>query len=303
MEDFIKKWLFDPVIGRLVTVAIGVIVVVALVHILHRALGRYVRDTDTRYRARKFITFSGYLLAALVILIVYSSRLSGLHVALGVAGAGIAFALQEVIISVAGWFAVMFSGFYKTGDRVELGGIKGDVIDIGILRTTIMEVGQWVQGDLYNGRVVRVANSFVFKEPVFNYSGEFPFLWDEITVPVRYGSDYRLAQQIIQRAAEKLVGEYAGFAEEAWEELVRKYRIEDARVAPMVSLTADANWMTFTLRYVVDYKKRRTTKDELFFHIVEEIEKTNGRVRIASSAMEITMLEPTVPPSQPDSPA
>ncbi|MBU0508733.1 mechanosensitive ion channel family protein [bacterium] len=300
MEDFVRKWLFDPVIGRLVTVAIGVIVVVVVVRILHRTLGRYVRDTDTRYRARKFITFSGYILAALVIVTVYSSRLAGLHVAFGVVGAGIAFALQEVIVSVAGWFAVMFSGFYKTGDRVQLGGIKGDVIDIGILRTTLMEVGQWVQGDLYNGRVVRVANSFVFKEPVFNYSGEFPFLWDEITLPIRYGSDYRYTQQIIQRAAEELVGDYAGFAEEAWETLVRKYRIEDARVTPMVSLTADANWMTFTLRYVVDYKKRRTTKDELFFRVVEEIEKTNGRVRIASAAMEITMLEPAVPSSNTD---
>jgi small-conductance mechanosensitive channel len=63
---------------------------------------------------------------------------------------------------------------------VELGGIKGDVIDIGILRTTIMQIGEWVSGYQYNGRIVRVANSFVFKEPVFNYSAEFPFLWDEI---------------------------------------------------------------------------------------------------------------------------
>jgi small-conductance mechanosensitive channel len=80
-----------------------------------------------------------------------------------------------VIASVAGWMAVSFGGFYKVGDRVELGGIKGDVIDIGILRTTIMQIGEWVSSDQYNGRIVRVANSFVFKEPVFNYSAEFPF--------------------------------------------------------------------------------------------------------------------------------
>jgi small-conductance mechanosensitive channel len=66
--------------------------------------------------------------------------------------------------------------FYNTGDRVQLGGIKGDVMDIGVLRTTIMETGQWVDGDLYNGRIVLIANSYVFKEPVFNYSGDFPFM-------------------------------------------------------------------------------------------------------------------------------
>lgn len=67
---------------------------------------------------------------------------------------------------------------------MQLGGIKGDVVDISILRTTLMEVGEWVKGDLYSGRTVRIANSFVFKEPVFNYSGDFPFLWDEVIVPV-----------------------------------------------------------------------------------------------------------------------
>src|SRR5690606_5854844 len=124
-------------------------------------------------------------------------RLGGLTVALGVAGAGIAFALQEVITSVAGWMATIFGNFYKTGDRVQLGGIKGDVIDIGVLRTTIMETGEWVNGDLYNGRIVLVANSFVFKEPVFNYSGDFSFLWDEIVISVQYGSDIALAKKIM----------------------------------------------------------------------------------------------------------
>lgn len=96
--------------------------------------------------------------------------------AIGVASASIAFALQEVIGSIAGWIAISFGNFYAPGERVQLGGIRGDVIDIGILRTTLMELGEWVASDLYTGRVVRIANSFVFKQPVFNYSGDFPFL-------------------------------------------------------------------------------------------------------------------------------
>ncbi|MBP2284691.1 small-conductance mechanosensitive channel [Flavobacterium sp. CG_23.5] len=104
---------------------------------------------------------------------------------MGVAGAGIAFALQEVIASFVGWLAILFGNFYNTGDRVQLGGIKGDVMDIGVFRTTIMAIGQWVDGNLYTGRIVLIANSFVFKEPVFNYSGDFPFLWDEIKLPIQ----------------------------------------------------------------------------------------------------------------------
>src|SRR5690625_3506240 len=105
-------------------------------------------------------------------------------------------------------------GFYKTGDRVQLGGIRGDVMDIGVLRTTIMEIGQWVDGDLYNGRIVLIANSFVFKEPVFNYSGDFPFLWDEIKIPIQYGSNYEMVNEILLKAGKDIAGDLGAKSKE-----------------------------------------------------------------------------------------
>ena len=140
----------------------------------------------------------------------FSDKLGGFTVAFGVAGAGVAFALQEVIASVAGWVAISVGSFYSPGDRVQVGGIRGDVIDVSILRTTLMEVGEWVAADLYTGRIVRVANSFVFKEPVFNYSGDFPFLWDEIVLPVRYGSDWKLAREMLARPGQRGAGRLRG---------------------------------------------------------------------------------------------
>lgn len=287
MEKFIEDWLFNPTVGRLVAAFVGVLIVATLVKFFQKSLSRRIKDSDTRYRTRKFVTFFGYVLGIFVVAVVFSDKLGGLTIAFGVAGAGIAFALQEVIASFAGWFAILFSHFYTTGDRVQLGGIKGDVIDIGILRTTLMEVGEWVKGDLYNGRVVRIANSFVFKEPVFNYSGDFPFLWDEITIPIKYGCDFRICKRLLEKVADKLLGDYSAQAGTAWKKMVEKYLIEDAKVEPIVTMTADENWMSFTIRYVVDYKRRRTTKDQLFTHILEEIEKTEGRVAIAGAAIGI----------------
>lgn len=133
--------------------------------------------------------------------------MGGLTVAFEVAGAGIAFALKEVIASYAGWLAIMFGNFHKTGDRVPLGRVKDDVMDIGVLRTTIMETGQWVDGDLYSGRIMLIANSYIFKEPVFNYSGDFPFLWDEIKIPIQFGSNYEKAKQIILRIGVEIGGD------------------------------------------------------------------------------------------------
>jgi hypothetical protein len=287
-----NSWLSDPTLERIATSAVSVAAIVLLVRLLQRALASRIEDTDARYRARKAVGLAGYVAAFLAIAVIFSARLGGMTVALGVAGAGIAFALQEVIGSFAGWLALSFSSFYRAGDRVQLGGIKGDVIDIGVLRTTLMELGQWVDGDLYNGRIVRVANSFVFKEPVFNYSADFPFLWDELAVPVRHGSDPRLARQVIEQAAQEVVGDYVATASAAWRDMVRKYVIEDASVRPTVYLMVTDSWLAFTLRYVVDYRRRRSTKDALFSRILQLMDDTQGRVRFASTTMEVVGVPP-----------
>ena len=287
MSNFVQRWLFDPTIGRIIAVVVGVAIVVGIVRATSNSLNRYVRDNDTRYRVRKFIAFAGYVAAILVVTTVYSSRLTGLTVVFGVAGAGVAFALQQVIASVAGWMALTFSKWYSPGDRVQLGGVKGDVIDIGVLRTTLMEIGDWVNGDLYNGRIVRVANSFVFKEPVINYSGEFPFLWDEIRVPIRYGSDRAVARRILTDVAQAIVGDYAKHALQSWAVMLRSYRLEEAQVEPMVTLVANDNWLEYTVRYVVDYRRRRITKDSLFTMILDRIDATAGAVSFASATFEL----------------
>jgi len=292
LAQTLERWLAAPLTGKLVLVLVGLTLIVLGMRLLQRAVARYVHDNAARYQARKVVTFFGYLAAAVFLALAFSDKLGGFTVAFGVAGAGVAFALQEVIASVAGWVAVSFGGFYKVGDRVQLGGIKGDVIDIGILRTTIMEIGEWVNADQYNGRIVRVANSFVFKEPVFNYSGEFPFLWDEIMIPIKYGSDYRMARELIGRVAEEVVGEYAQLAERAWEPITRRYLIEAASVRPAVTLLANQNWIEFTLRYVVDYKVRRATKDRLFTRLLEEIDQSADKVGIAASTLNIEKLAP-----------
>jgi small-conductance mechanosensitive channel len=288
----LSRALYDPTVGKIVAVLVGILLITIFVRAAHRTLPRYIHDNDTRYRVRKIVSLLGYFAGFLYLTVVFRSQLGGLTVAFGVAGAGIAFALQEVIASVAGWVAVALGNFYRVGDRVQLGGIRGDVIDVGVLRTTLMECGNWVNGDLYNGRIVRVANSFVFKEPVFNYSGDFPFLWDEITVPVKYGADHRLARDIIQRVVAEVVGEYVPVAQESWKGMVAKYRIEDASVEPMVTLVANDNWMEFTARYVVDYKRRRTTKDRIFARLLDAVDATAGRVALASATFELVGAPP-----------
>ncbi|MEQ9423165.1 MAG: mechanosensitive ion channel [Cyclobacteriaceae bacterium] len=287
MED-IKSIIQDPTIQNLIFAVFIILLIILAIKIGHRILSRYIKNKTTRYTARKFLSFIGYLLAGVAIITIYNYELSSLTIALGVASAGIAFALQEVIVSVAGFLAILFGNFYKAGDRVKLGGIKGDVVDIGVLRTTLMEIGDWVDGDLYNGKMVRVANSFIFKEPVFNYSGDFPFLWDEIKVPLKHNADVAFAKDSFQSILEKELGDYAVSSKESWEQLTKEMYVENAQIDPMVTMAFDENWITFTLRYVVDFKKRRKTKNNLFTEILNVAAANSSKMSIASAAFEIT---------------
>jgi small-conductance mechanosensitive channel len=136
---------------------------------------------------------------------------------------GGAFALQDVILSVAGWVAIHWLSIYHPGDRIEILGVKGDIIDINVLQTTIMEIGGWVNADLYNGRIVRLGNNYIFKGPVINYTADFPFLWDEIVLPIKFTSDHDQARSLMLQIADEIVGDYARESEERWADVVRKY--------------------------------------------------------------------------------
>lgn len=279
----------NGILVRLAMIALGIALVLLLTSFMKKAVNRRVTNTDHRYRVRKAVNIIGYLLVVLILLLVYGDRLGNIGVALGVAGAGITFALQEVIVSFAGWLSMVLSGSPSVGQRVKIGEAKGDIIDIGVMRTTIMEIGDWVKGDQYNGRIITLANSYVFKERIHNYSAEYPFLWDEIEVPIRTESDHELARKVFTEVVNEICKDYAVRSEAEWKNLAYKFRVEQARVLPTVTLRFDQNWITFTLRYIVDYKSRRSTKDRIFTALLNEIAKHDS-IAIATTTSEVTSI-------------
>ena len=279
----------NPVVDRLLNIGLGLLIVFLVTWFLKRTVNAKISNTDHRYRVRKAVNLVGYLLVVLIVLLVYGDKLGTLGVALGVAGAGVTFALQEVIISFAGWLSIILSGTPSVGQRVKIGEAKGDIIDIGVMRTTIMEMGDWVKGDQYNGRIITLANSYVFKERIHNYSAEYPFLWDEVEVPIRTESNHELARKIFTDVVNEICKDYAVQSEAEWKKLAYKFRVEQANVLPTVSLRFDQNWITFTLRYIVDFKSRRSTKDKIFTTLLNEIAKYDD-ISIATTTSEVTSI-------------
>lgn len=287
MQD-IDSILQHPAFIHTASIFVLFIAVYFIVRLLKRGVSKIAKDNSSKYKFNKLVSFLGYILFVIGLMFIFNTNFSGVGTALGVAGAGIAFALQEVIVSIAGYIAIYSARLFKVGDRIHIGSVKGDVIDIGLLRTTLMQIGDWVNGDLYNGKIVHLSNNFIFKDPVYNYSGDFPFLWDELTVPIKTNSDFEYAKNLFENILKEEVGDFANSSQKAWDELVGDYNVENAKVQPMVTMVFDENWITYTLRYVVDFKMRRGTKSKLSQKILTAINNSDGKIEVASTAFEIT---------------
>lgn len=288
MREWITQYAeaYPLITNIIIFVLIVVLVLIIRRFTLNRLYKRY-KASENWYVTRKIARWMTNFILGLSFIYIFGNDLTGFTTAIGLAGAGVTYALREVIVSFAGWFAIMFGDFFKTGDRVLLGGTKGDVIDIGLLRTTLMEMGEWVDGDQYTGRIVRVANSYIFTSPVYNYSADFKFLWDELHIPLHFGSDILLAKTIVLDIAEDTIGTYNTEAELEWRNMKRRYRIENASLKPQVYIAFDDNFITLSLRYIVDTRERRGVKDRMFIAILEQLQQVEDKVELASETFEI----------------
>ena len=275
--------------AKCVAAVIGIVFIYGTFRVMEQTLPQRFGRADARYKVRKFIVISGYLTILLFLGLLFEDRLGRLTFAVGLVGAGVAVALQDVLASIAGAFSIGFSRLYTVGDRVQIGDTRGDVIDIGLLRTTLMETGNWVSKDLYNGRLVRIPNSTVLKGTVFNYSQGFQFIWDEIKVQFTNTSDCQFARDMLLRVAKASIGDYLIQAQESWKYISDNFRIANSPLEPIVTLVVNNASLEFGLSYVVDYTKRTAKQDELFTKIVAEVAKSNGRLQWSSSTPTVNI--------------
>jgi len=286
--ELIKEWTIEhPTTTSIVKYIVWVVFIISFISFLRRVLKKNLPDSSIRYKSQKGIEVIGYLLIFFITISYFTGNIKDFTLAIGLLTAGITITLQELILRIAGSFYIFFVKGYKPGDRIEIKGIKGDVIDIDSIYTTMMEIGEWVSSDNYSGRIVKLSNSFVFKGAIYNYSQDFPFVWDEFNLPIRYGSDIELAKKIVIDIASKNLSEYVNQSIANWNKVVNKYYIEDAQVEPTLAITMTDNWVQFNLRYIVDYKKRRLTKHILNEKIGRAIQDTKGKVVLASVTLEI----------------
>ena len=244
------------------------------------------------------------VVAAILILGVMSvwfdnpARLAGV---LGLIGAGIAFALQRVITAVAGYFVILRGKTFNVGDRIVMGGVRGDVIDLSFMQTRIMEMGQspkeqgdapsmWIRSRQFTGRIVTVTNDKVFDEPVYNYTREFPYIWDEINLPVKYGDDADQVEQLLLSSAQRRALTRQKIGEEEIKRLEADFGIGIGEIDPRVYWRMTDNWLELTIRFLLPDHGGRGIKDAMSREILDGLYRAH--IEIASGTYAIVEVPP-----------
>ena len=284
----------DSVGGRAIGTALVALAGAILAWGLGRVAFRRIDDPYDRYHLRKLVRYGVGLVALIVIAVIWRAFAGRVGVVLGIAAAGLAFAMQEVIGAVAGWFNIMSGRIFRVGDRIQMAGVRGDVIDITPLRTKILEIGSgadedaWVKGRQLTGRMVAVSNKATFTEPVFNYSAAFGFIWEELVLPFRHDSDWSQAERILREEATAISASREARA--AIAEMARRYPLPPTELEPRVFVRATDNFMELSARYVVPVRTARTMADELTRRVRERLDSAG--IEIASETLDVTIERP-----------
>ena len=263
----------DVLYRKLIRTGLILLIGYLLVFLLVRIINVRVQNHRTQHLVRKYVIYFLNLLIILFVVFIWIQNISSLTIFLSAVGAGVALALQEVILSFAGWFMILFRRPFDAGDRIEFGGVKGDVIDISMLQTSLLEIGNWVDADQSTGRIVNVPNSEIFKKASYNYSRGFEFIWNELKILITFESDWKRAQEIMISHALDRAEDIEAIVKMKIKRMSRRYMIHYGKLTPIVYVDIKDSGVELTLRYLTEARKRRTTQDEFARVILEDFEK------------------------------
>lgn len=269
---------------------------------MRRGIAHDSGDERVRFWSRQGVSLAALIVLVAGIISIWFDNPGRLATMAGLVTAGVAVALQRVITSFAAYLIILRGRVFSVGDRITMGGVRGDVVSLGFMQTTVMEMGEppgeqpdppatWVAARQYTGRVVRVTNDRIFDAPVYNYTREFPYLWEEIHIPIKYGDDYQTVEQILLDVARTHTEETATSAANALDSLRRRIFLPDSvSVEPHVYLRLTDNWIALSLRFIAPQRGVRPLKDAMSRDIWGRLQA--AKIGIASGTYEIVGVPP-----------
>jgi len=263
--------LIPPQIQEHILSSLFVILIIFLVHYLALFIVyRQTRDVKKRYRWRKSITYVLTFLSIFLIGRIWFRGFQSAATFFGIFAAGIAIALQDLLVNIAGWIFIMWHRPFDVGDRIEIADHAGDVIDKRLFVFTLMEIGNWVDADQSTGRVIHLPNGLVFKNSLANYSRGFTYIWNEVPVLITFESNWEKGKTILTSIANLHAEHLSKEAERRVKKAAKRYMIFYTKLTPIVWTTVKDCGVLLTIRYLCDPRKRRSTEQAIWEDILRE---------------------------------
>lgn len=271
--------------------AFDTVAALAIVHLLFKhafedLIIKKIKVSKARYSFKKTVSILYLVALTAIVLHIWVENTQNLLVTYGIIAAGLAVALQDLFKNFVGGVIIFVTGIYRVGDRVEINNKRGDVIDIDILYTTLLEIGEWMSGDQATGRLAIIPNGYVLSGNVNNYTKDHDFLWDDMSIPITYDSDWQETVIKILSVVRKETDHVAHQANLELSRLEEKYYLPRRVMEPAVFITLTDNWINFNVRYVTVVRERRMLKNRLSKLILQEIEKSDN-INVASTTIDI----------------
>ncbi len=226
-------------------------------------LNRISHDLNTRYQMRKI---GGYALAAIGVISIgwiWFSGIGSFTVFFGLISTGLVIAMKDLLIDLAGWMFIVSRRPFQVGDRIQIGDIAGDVIDIRVFQFTLLEIGNWVDADQSTGRVVHIPNGKIFVQPQANYTQGFHYIWNEIPVTITFDSNWTKAKEILLDIATQHTSHLSELARERLQKAADTYLIFYSKLTPIVYTNVNERGIVLTVRYLSEPRRRRGSAQEI----------------------------------------
>ena len=277
MEKF-NQFLEMISVNETVIKIILTVVIIYIVSIIKSQLSKFINEKiESDSIAYKLNQTKSVILNVIFLIIfvqIWFSVFQSISTFLGLITAGIAIALKDIISDVAGYIYISVKKPFVEGDRIQLGDIQGDVLEISFLHFTLLEIGNWVNADQSTGRIVHIPSAKILNDSLFNYNKGFNWIWNEINVLLTYDSDWKLTKEKLQVLTEKLLEEDLQIIKKDMKRAKKNLLVTYTNITPIIYTEAKDSGVDLTIRYLCKPKDRRGSATILWENILDLVEKS-----------------------------
>lgn len=271
---FEEYWQLNPDLQYKIFYTLTAVLALILLKIIAlKIVFKRFHQVKERYFWKNSVNNTYYFLLLIFLFNIWVEQVESLATLVGLVGAGLVIALQAPVMNVAGWVFIVIRKPFDVGDRIEINGVAGDVIDIRFFQFTINEIGNWVAADQSTGRIIHIPNGEIFKASQANYDQGFSHVWDEISLRITFDSDWKKAKSLCEKIVNDHAEELSFSAKRKLLEASKKFMIFYSNLTPFVYTSVEDYGIKLTMRYLTLPKKRRVAQHEIWEDILETFQK------------------------------